>query len=105
MNYDELQKNVIGWAEDKGILDKSDPLKQLEKTLEEYMETVIATVRHQNDFWDDGTEIKDGIGDMFVTLIIFAKMHGWTTEECLEHAWNEIKDRTGKMENGLFVKD
>ena len=32
-------------------------------------------------------------------------MYGWTLEECLEHAWNEIKDRTEKMENGLFVKD
>ena len=26
-------------------------------------------------------------------------------EDCLEHAWNEIKHRTGKNVNGVFVKE
>lgn len=31
--------------------------------------------------------------------------HDLTYQECLEHAWNEIKDRTGRMVDGIFVKD
>lgn len=31
--------------------------------------------------------------------------YGYSLEECLEVAWNEIKDRTGKTENKMFVKD
>ena len=39
MKFNELQENVQEWANDKGILDKSSPLKQLDKTLEEYMKS------------------------------------------------------------------
>ena len=31
--------------------------------------------------------------------------YGTTIEECIERAYNEIKDRTGKMSNGTFKKD
>ena len=47
----------------------------------------------------------DGIGDSFVTLIILAKQLGLEPAECLEAAWNEIKNRTGKTVNGVFVKN
>lgn len=30
--------------------------------------------------------------------------NGYTPEECLEHAYNEIKDRKGKFINGSFIK-
>jgi len=30
---------------------------------------------------------------------------GLTPSQCLEAAWNEIKDRTGKTVNGVFVKN
>ena len=51
------------------------------------------------------TEIKDGIGDMMVVLTNLAELCGLTVEECIESAWNEISNRTGKMKNGTFVKD
>ena len=47
----------------------------------------------------------DGIGDCAVVLIILAAQNGLTFEECLDHAWDEIKGRTGKLEDGLFKKD
>lgn len=31
--------------------------------------------------------------------------NGYTPEECLEHAYNEIKDRKGKFINGIFIKE
>ena len=48
--------------------------------------------------------VKDAIGDTVVTLIILAQQMGWTLEECLQAAWDEIKDRTGEMRDGVFVK-
>jgi len=42
---------------------------------------------------------------MFVTLIILAYQLRLDPTKCLEHAWNEIKDRKGKTENGVFIKE
>ena len=69
------------------------------KVLEEVGETSGALLK------DNEPEIKDGIGDSFVTLIILAHQLGYTPEECLESAWNEIKDRKGKTQGGVFVKN
>lgn len=33
-----------------------------------------------------------------------AKDYGWTLEECIEEAWNDIKDRKGLMVHGMFIK-
>ena len=105
------EKDIINWAEKHKIFEKSNPLKQITKTQEELTETRDAIVAHksrnpssQADFYAMLEGVKDGIGDQVVTLVILAKMHGLTLEECVEHAWNEIKDRTGEMKNGLFVK-
>lgn len=99
MNMEELQVAINVWAIQKGIMSKSTPIKQHIKTLEEVTELLEALV-DKNDH-----EIKDAIGDIIVTLIIQAYMNGTTINECLEQAYNVISKRTGKMENGVFVKD
>ena len=38
-------------------------------------------------------------------LAAIASYYGWTLQECLESAYDVISKRTGKMENGVFVKD
>lgn len=45
-----------------------------------------------------------GVGKGNETLIILAHQTGWSLKECLQAAWGEIKDRTGEMRNGVFVK-
>ena len=45
-----------------------------------------------------------GIGDVVVTLIILAMQNDMDLYECLNFAYDEIKGRTGKMVNGVFVK-
>lgn len=50
-------------------------------------------------------DMKDAIGDTFVALIGLCNHLGLTPEECIEYAYNEIKDRKGKIVNGNFVKD
>ena len=49
--------------------------------------------------------IKDGIGDAVVVLTILAAQHGVTIEDCIEMAWNEIKDRKGRMVGGVYLKE
>lgn len=50
-------------------------------------------------------EIIDAIGDCAVVLILLADMKGLRFEECLRDAYDVIKQRTGRMEDGVFVKD
>ncbi len=106
--FEELSSRVLIWANERGIFDNSEDLNekwmyralaQLDKTQEELNETIEAVKQ------GDEAEIRDGIGDILVTIIIAAKMLGEQPETCLEAAYNEIKNRTGKMVDGKFVKD
>ena len=53
---------------------------------------------------NDQDALRDGIGDVVVTLIILAMQNDMDLYECLNFAYDEIKGRTGKMVNGVFVK-
>lgn len=112
----ELIEQVKAWGVSKGITGpngKATLLSQLSKTQEELTETRDAAVALSiyREIDSDSLisfsmdELKDGIGDTLVTLILAAELAGLTLEECLEAAYNEIKDRTGSMQNGQFIKD
>ena len=98
MDLNTLGNNVKQWADNKGLLKKENSAKQMLKVTEEIGEVAAAVAR------DNMEKLKDGIGDGFVTLIILAHQNGLTPEECLEAAWDEIKGRTGRMIDGVFVK-
>jgi NTP pyrophosphatase (non-canonical NTP hydrolase) len=100
MTFDELIENVKFWAENKNILKEENAPKQLMKVMEELGETAGAIAKNRKT-----EEIQDGIGDTFVTLIILSYQLGLEPTQCLEAAWNEIKDRKGKTENGVFIKE
>lgn len=38
-------------------------------------------------------------------LEVISRWHGIDIAHAREHAWNQIKDRTGKLVDGVFVKD
>lgn len=42
---------------------------------------------------------------MIVVLTHLAKLQGKTVEECIEHSYNDIKDRKGQFVNGSFIKE
>ena len=96
---DILIENVEKWADDKGLLKEENAPKQFMKVIEEVGEVAEGLAK------DDRELIEDGIGDVMVTLIILAAQKGMSIEQCLATAWDEIKDRTGKTKNGVFVKD
>ena len=50
-------------------------------------------------------DIADDIGDIMVVLINIAKRNGLSIRHCLEVAYHDIKDRKGKMVDGIFVKE
>lgn len=94
-----MKNEIIEWARDKGILDKATPESQMLKTVEEVGELASALGKR------DMVEIEDAIGDIAITLIIQAELCGLDFVACLESAYNVISKRTGKMVNGIFVKD
>lgn len=106
---------VRQWGRDKQITGpdgKATLLTQLSKTQEELTETRDAAVISATTdgpgvpAWHRAqVEIKDGLGDCTVTLILAAELAGLRFEDCLQAAYDEIKGRTGRMVNGCFVKD
>jgi len=45
------------------------------------------------------------IKDIVTRLSVIAERYDLTLEDCLQSAYDEIKDRRGKMINGVFVKE
>lgn len=92
-------ENVIAWGVSKGFVKKENSYKQFAKLVEEVAE--VGTALNNND----QDELIDAIGDSTVVLILLARMNGVRFDDCLETAYNVIKDRTGRLENGVFIKD
>lgn len=99
LSFQELRDNVIQWAKDKNLLKPENQFKQFAKTVEELGELGRGMLKNDPEL------IYDSIGDTLVTLIILSEQLGLNPVECLELAWNEIKDRTGKTVEGTFLKD
>jgi NTP pyrophosphatase (non-canonical NTP hydrolase) len=87
------------WANERGLYDGGDPKTQALKLVEEVGETCRAILK------EDAKEMVDGIGDCVVVLTNLAELIGTPIEECMQIAYDEIKDRKGKMDNGTFKKD
>ena len=86
------------WAEERGLYDDGDPKTQALKLTEEVGETCRAILK------GDKPEVIDGIGDCVVVLTNLAELMGISIEECIATAYEEIRDRKGKMINGTFKK-
>lgn len=86
------------WAIDRN-LHTADPTKQALKLGEEFGELFEGLAKGNADL------TKDAIGDMYVVMTILAQQLGFTIEECIDIAYDEIKDRRGKMIDGVFVKE
>lgn len=99
MTRDQLDEAIIEWAEQRGLIENGKPIAQISKTVEEVAETLNAVIRSDLD------GIIDGIGDTYVTLVILTKLYRTDVHECALKAYDEIKNRTGKQVNGMFIKD
>lgn len=100
MTYQQLEVEVIRWAEARRIIPNSTPLAQAIKTTEEVAELLKALSR------GDMEEAADAYGDVLVTLIVGAALADLDLTECLAKAYGVIKDRRGYLTaDGVFVKE
>jgi len=100
VQFETVAENVVQWAKDRQIIPNSTPAAQLLKTVSELGELADATAKHDHE------EIIDGIGDVLVTLVIFAELQGLSIVECLACAYQTIRDRRGTLTaEGVFVKE
>lgn len=97
--FENLSSMLKSWADDKNLLTEGNHHNQMKKVIEEIEEIQEAI---QEDNLDN---IKNEIGDGFVTLIILCHQLNLNPTECLLAAYNKISKRTGKTVNGIFVKD
>ena len=101
---EDLENKVVDWAHDKGILNtqpatKQRMLQQFSKTEQEVAELLDAILAQ------DKEEAVDAIGDILVTLIVQTRLWNTNLYECLDEAYEVISKRTGRMVDGIFVKD
>jgi len=91
-------ENLIGqWHKDRNLIDGSTDKDQYMKLIQEAGEL--------SDSLCKGKDISDDIGDMLVVLINIMVRNNLTINECLSVAYSDIKDRKGKMIDGIFVKE
>lgn len=89
---------IIDWIRDRN-LDTADPKGQMLKLVEETGELAEGLAKNRPD------QVKDSIGDIYVVLTALSMQLGYSIEDCIEEAYEEIKDRKGRMVNGIFVKE
>ena len=93
----ERTNDIKQWHRDRNLIDGATDKDQLAKLIQEMGEL--------SDNICKGKDIKDDIGDMIVVLINIAERNNVSITECLNQAWHDIKDRKGKMVDGVFVKE
>ena len=97
MNTEMLFKKVIEWAGDRNIIKGGTAKDQCLKLIQE--------VGELSDNLCKGNSPVDDIGDCMVVLAIIAEQHELTVNECLHHAYDDIKDRKGILIDGVFIKE
>jgi NTP pyrophosphatase (non-canonical NTP hydrolase) len=98
--YAIVELDIIRWAEARQIIPNSNSQTQLLKAVSELGELADAIIKQ------DAQGIVDGVGDVMVCLIIYCGLLDINLVDCMEYAYNEIKDRKGTLlPNGVFVKE
>ena len=95
----EVFNQIREWGFQKGILKDGDTKTQLIKLYEETGELSEAVLKNNKN------DIIDAVGDIIIVLTNFAELQGVSIEDCIQSAYNEVSNRTGRMINGTFVKD
>ena len=93
-----ITSKVEQWFIDRN-LQSLNGAGQLVKLTEEVRELEDAFIT------DDRVEEIDAVGDIMVVLIGYCLQRNLSLQMCLESAYEEIKDRKGKVVDGIFIKE
>lgn len=99
----DLIAKINHWADERN-LKQADPKIQWMRITEEVGE-IRDVLLKPTKFTDPQMALKDAVGDTLVTIIVLAHQLDIDVTECLSIAYEEIKNRKGKMVNGTFVKE
>ena len=92
--------DVIKWADNLGIFDKATPKDQFLKVTEELGEVAECLAKGK-----PLNELELEIGDLQVTIILLARLCGTSAGASLDAAYTKIRNRTGRVVDGIFIKD
>jgi transcriptional regulator with XRE-family HTH domain len=101
--FSDLITKINHWADERN-LKQADPKIQWMRVTEEVGE-IRDVLLKPTKFTEPQAALKDAIGDTLVTIIVLAHQLDLDVTECLSIAYDEIKNRKGKMVNGTFVKE
>jgi NTP pyrophosphatase (non-canonical NTP hydrolase) len=87
------------WAHERNLIEGSTRQAQLCKLMEEVGELATAINKQRP------ADVVDAIGDCAVVLTILAAQSQTTLEACIDKAYYTIKDRKGRMIDGIFVRE
>lgn len=108
MEFKELEEKVLEWADIHDLLHEENAGKQFLKFVEEVFEfktEMDNELSYTDPYVDEAVErMQLEMGDIFVTLIILCKQIEIDPQECLELAYEKIKNRKGETRNGMFIK-
>ena len=93
-----LFQDIRNWAHARNLINGSTPTAQALKGVSEYGEMADAVLKN------DIEKVVDGVGDVLVVLTIVCEQLNIDILDCVQAAYNEIKDRQGVMYNGAFIK-
>lgn len=124
-----VEAKITQWHHDRNLIEGSTDKAQFTKLLEELCELWAALNPGMDDidlslsFKAELTDLRnagrifqpvtsghepaklDALGDMSVVMINMAARSDYTLELCQQLAYDEIKDRKGRMVDGVFVKE
>ena len=98
MNITELTRLIEVWATDRN-LHNADSKAQISKLTEEIGELASGVNKSNKEV------VKDSIGDAYVVLTILAMQQKVDVRDCIDMAYEEIKDRKGRLVDGVWVKE
>lgn len=102
-SWDTLIAEVQAWGQEKGI---NNAYTQFAKITEELGELAHELTRGYCDGENPPSEASiDAVGDVLVTVILFARIAGIDLKWALQEAYDTIKDRKGVTVKGNFRKE
>ena len=90
-------QQVVSWHLARNLIHGSNDKAQVLKLIQEVGELSDSVCKNTTPI--------DDIGDCIVILINMCVRNNLSLKDCIDHAYNDIKDRRGMMVDGIYIKE